>query len=51
MPNFLPEDDIEQAMVQRLQHQYGYDELNCHTCAWRITNSGGHWCMKKTLAV
>jgi len=31
MPNFLSEDDIEQAMVQRLQHLYGYDSLNCYT--------------------
>lgn len=31
MPNFISEDDIEQAMVQRLQHLYGYDSLNCYT--------------------
>jgi len=31
MPNFISEDDIEQAMVQRLQHLYGYDALNCYT--------------------
>jgi len=31
MPNFLSEDDIEQAMVQRLQHLYGYDALDCYT--------------------
>jgi len=31
MPNFLSEDDIEQAMMQRLQHLYGYDALDCHT--------------------
>jgi type I restriction enzyme R subunit len=31
MPNFLSEDVIEQAMVQRLQHLYGYDSLNCYT--------------------
>lgn len=31
MPNFLSEDAIEQAMVQRLQHLYGYDVLECHT--------------------
>lgn len=27
MPNFISEDSIEQAMVQRLQHLYGYDAL------------------------
>lgn len=31
MPNFISEDDIEQAMVQRLQHLYGYDALMCFT--------------------
>jgi type I restriction enzyme R subunit len=31
MPNFISEDDIEVAMVQRLQHLYGYDSLNGYT--------------------
>lgn len=31
MPNFLSEDAIEQAMVQRLQHLYGYDVQDCYT--------------------
>jgi len=31
MPNFISEDQIEQALVQRLQHQLGYDVLNCYT--------------------
>ncbi len=31
MPNFISEDEIEQAMVQRLQHVHGYDALNCFT--------------------
>lgn len=31
MPNFISEDNIEQAIVQRLQHVYGYDTLNCYT--------------------
>ena len=31
MPNFISEDDIEVAMVQRLQHVYGYETLNCFT--------------------
>jgi type I restriction enzyme, R subunit len=31
MPNFISEDQIEQALIQRLQHQLGYDVLNCHT--------------------
>jgi len=31
MRNFIFEDQIEQALVQRLQHQLGYDLLNCYT--------------------
>lgn len=31
MPNFISEGQIEQALLQRLQHQLGYDMLNCHT--------------------
>ena len=31
MPNFISEDDIEQGMVQRLQHLFGYEALNCYT--------------------
>lgn len=29
--NFISEDDIEQALIQRLQHLCGFDALNCHT--------------------
>lgn len=31
MPNFISEDQIERALVQRLTSLYGYDSLNCHT--------------------
>ena len=31
MPNFISEDDIEQAVLQKLQDEYGYDSLNCFT--------------------
>ncbi len=31
MPNFISENDIEQAMLQRLEHVYNYDTLNCYT--------------------
>lgn len=31
MPNFLGEDDIERALLHRLQQDYGYETLNCHT--------------------
>lgn len=40
MPNFISEDDIEVAMVQRLQHVYGYDTLNCHTADPADLNDG-----------
>ena len=31
MPNFISEDQIEQALVQKLQHVYGFDALDCYT--------------------
>ncbi|AOV18131.1 deoxyribonuclease [Acidihalobacter aeolianus] len=31
MPNFISEDQIEQALLQRLQHLHGYDVQVCHT--------------------
>lgn len=30
-PNIIGEDDIEQALLQRLQHLHGFDTLNCYT--------------------
>lgn len=30
MPNFISEDQIEQALLQRLQHVCGFDVLECH---------------------
>jgi type I restriction enzyme R subunit len=29
MPNFISEDQIEQALLQRLQHVCGFDVLDC----------------------
>ncbi|MGH8502456.1 MAG: type I restriction endonuclease subunit R [Gammaproteobacteria bacterium] len=40
MPNFISEDDIEQALLQRLQHLYGYDVLDCHTSEPDDLNDG-----------
>ena len=40
MPNFLSEDDIELAMVQRLQHMHGYDVLECYTIDPADLNDG-----------
>jgi type I restriction enzyme, R subunit len=31
MPNFISEDDIEQAVLQKLQQQHGFQLLNCYT--------------------
>jgi type I restriction enzyme R subunit len=31
MPNFISEDQIEQALVQKLQHVHGFDALDCYT--------------------
>src|SRR5262245_59507826 len=31
MPNFISEDQIEQALVQKLVHLHGFDVLNCYT--------------------
>lgn len=31
MPNFISEDDIEQAIVQKLVKDYGYHAINCYT--------------------
>jgi type I restriction enzyme R subunit len=31
MPNFISEDQIERALVQKLEHLHDFDSLNCHT--------------------
>src|SRR5664280_379083 len=31
MPNFISEDQIERALVQKLEQLHGFDSLNCHT--------------------
>lgn len=42
MPNFISEDQIEQALLQRLQHQFGYDVLNCQTTDPEDLNDGSN---------
>src|SRR5438034_6837663 len=42
MPNFISEHQIEQALLQRLQHQLGYDVLNCHTTDPEDLNDGSN---------
>ena len=38
--NFISEDDIEQALLQRLQHECGFDVLNCYTAKSDDLNDG-----------
>ncbi|HYE37304.1 type I restriction endonuclease subunit R [Methylocaldum sp.] len=40
MPNFISEDDIEQGLLQRLQHLCGFDVLLCHTADAEDLNDG-----------
>lgn len=40
MPNFLSENQIERAIVQRLQQDYGYEFLNCETQDREDPNDG-----------
>ena len=40
MPNFISEDEIEQALLQRLQHTFSYDVLSCHTTDPEDLNDG-----------
>ena len=40
MPNFISEDQIEQALLQRLQHVCGFDVLECHTADPANLNDG-----------
>jgi len=47
MPNFISEDQIEQALVQRLQHLHGFDSLNCYTDDPEDLNDGSHRVSKR----
>ncbi|WP_308874350.1 type I restriction endonuclease [Thiothrix subterranea] len=38
--NFISEDDIEQALLQKLQHLHGFDVLDCHTANPYDLNDG-----------
>lgn len=48
MPNFISEDQIEQALLQRLQHQPENDALNYYTAAPEEINNQRirkMWCL------
>src|SRR6266571_1208954 len=47
MPNFISEDQIEQALMQRLQHLHGFDSLNCYTEDPENLNDGSHRANKR----
>lgn len=40
MPAIITEDQIEQGIVERLQHLYGYDALDCNTSDPADLNDG-----------
>ena len=42
MPNFISEDDIEQAILQKLTQQHGFQHLNCYTADADNTNDGSN---------
>jgi len=42
MPNFISEDDIEQAILQKLNQQYDYELLNCYTVNAEDLNDGSN---------
>ena len=42
MPNFISEDDIEQAILEKLKKQYGYQLLNCYTVDAEDLNDGSN---------
>ena len=42
MANFISEDDIEQATLQRLKDDYGYQLLNCYTVDAETLNDRSH---------
>lgn len=42
MPNIISEDQIEQALVQKLQHLHGFDSLDCNTQDPENLNDGSN---------
>jgi type I restriction enzyme, R subunit len=47
MPNFISEDQIEQALVQKLQHLHGFDALDCYTESAEDLNDGSNRANKR----
>ncbi|WP_456489719.1 hypothetical protein [Marinobacter nauticus] len=42
MASFISEDNIEQALLQRLQHIHGFNVLDCYTAKPEELNDGSH---------
>lgn len=47
MPNFISEDQIEQELVQKLQHLHGFDALDCYTADAEDLNDGSNRANKR----
>lgn len=51
MPNFISEDQIEQALVQKLQLLHGFDSLDCHTDDPEDLNDGSRRASKRDVVL
>lgn len=51
MPNFISEDQIEQALVQKLQLLHGFDSLDCHTDDPEDPNDGSRRANKRDVVL
>ena len=47
MPNFISENQIEQALVQKLQYLHGFDALDCYTENAEDLNDGSNRANKR----
>ncbi len=47
MPNFISEDQIERALVQKLQHLHDFETLNCYTETPEDLNDGSSRASKR----
>ncbi|MGE3802958.1 MAG: type I restriction endonuclease subunit R, partial [Candidatus Kapaibacterium sp.] len=51
MPNFISEEQIEQALVQKLQLLHGFDSLDCHTDDPEDLNDGSRRANKRDVVL
>ncbi len=49
MPNFISEDQIEQAVLQKLQKEFGFEMLNCYTATQDDLNDGSNRADKRNV--